>query len=260
MGEKNSSVNLNAGHRQRLRKRFLDNGISALAPHEIVELLLTFSIPQKDVKPLAKSLLNRFADLRGIFSAQPDLLMQQPGIKENSAALFKLVYALCENLQEKELNSSDIIANPLAAIRYLRTRIGYENREVMALIFLDNANIVRGCEWSAGKSNRVSFYPQNIARSILQNNASGVIIAHNHPSGVCTPSEADLRSTRMLKDYLEQLDLKLIDHLLITRSTHLSLLNRIGCIFKNYSEPVIDPERFCNESFQKAQVAILNEK
>ena len=103
----------------------------------------------------------------------------------------------------------------------------------------------------AGKSNRISFYPQNIARSILQNNACSVIVAHNHPSGNCYPSETDLQTTRVLKNYLDQLELKLVDHLLITRFAHLSLLNRIGCIFKNYSSQVYDPDRFdsrCHES------------
>ena len=244
MKSKDFSENIYAGHRQRLRKRFLDGGIKALAPHEILELLLTFSIPQKDVKPLAKMLIKRFASLEGVLTADPALLMEQPGIKENSAALLSLFFALHKHIQELSLNSTDIIANPLTAIRYLKTRIGSENREVMAMIYLDSCNRALGCEWHPGKSNRITIFPQNIARSILRNNASGVVIAHNHPSGNSYPSEADLNATRLLKDYLDQLDLKLVDHLLITRTAHLSLLNRIGCIFKNYTGHLIDPERF----------------
>lgn len=240
------SANINAGHRQRLRNRFLSCGIKALAPHEILELLLTYSIPQRDVKPLAKTLLGRFNDLHGVFNASPELLMSQVGIKENSAALLSLIPALNEYLQELSMQSGDLISNPLSAIRYLRSKIGKENREVMALIFLDNKNRSLGCEFHPGKSNRISFYPQNIARSILQNNACSVIVAHNHPSGNCYPSETDLQTTRVLKNYLDQLELKLVDHLLITRFAHLSLLNRIGCIFKNYNSQVVDPERFDN--------------
>jgi DNA repair protein RadC len=237
------SKNINAGHRQRLRQRFLTCGIKALAPHEILELLLTYSIPQKDVKPLAKSLLERFDTLYGVLNSNADLLMEQHGIKENSAALLSIWTAINEYFQEMSMQSDDIIANPLAAIRYLKRRIGSESQEVLALLFLDSTNHSLGCELFSGRSKSVSFYPQNIARRILQNNASGVIVAHDHPSGNCYPSDADLNSTRILKNYLEQLELKLVDHLIITRFSHLSLLNRIGCIFKNYIGNCIDPER-----------------
>ena len=233
--------NLNAGHRQRLRQRFNTCGIKALAPHEIIELLLTFAIPQRDVKPLAKSLLQRFPDISTLLAASPELLMEQPGIKENSATLLKLIHALYENLQENNLKSTDLIENPLAAVRYLRTKIGYQSDEVLALIILDNANRVVGCEWRHGEHNRVQFNPRFVARTILRHNGSRVIIGHNHPGGVCIPSEADLEATATLKEFLEKLDLKLVDHLLVTKLTHLSLLNRIGCIFKNYRELDSDP-------------------
>ena len=246
--DKNLPVNINAGHRQRLRERFLGNGLSALAPHEVIELLLTYSIPQKDVKPLAKMLLTRFGDINGVLNAPIELLSEQSGIKENSAALFKLVCSLHEYLLEIPFNSCDLINSPLAAVRYLQNKIAGENHEVLALIFLDSANHVAGCEWHPGKNNRVTFYPQAIARNILLHRASGVIVAHNHPNGICRPSEADLKATRILKNYLDQLDLKLVDHLLITKTTHLSLLNRIGCVFKNYSEFTFDPEYIPHEA------------
>lgn len=253
MPKKDSStpVNLNAGHRQRLRARFNQCGIAALAPHEIVELLLTYAIPQKDVKPLAKMLLQRFNDLNSLLAAPAELLTAQPGIKENSATLLKLIHALHNHLQENTLKSSDLIGNPGTAIRYLRSRIGYENHEVLAMIILDKANHALGCEWHQGKHNRVDFYPQFIARTILQRNGSGVILAHNHPGGICYPSEADLSTTRTVKNYLDRLELRLVDHLIITRYAHLSLLNRIGCVFKNYSEPVSDPDRVYDKFFDE---------
>ena len=189
-------------------------------------------------------LLERFNDLNNVFNADPELLMKQSGIKENSATLIALISALNRYWQETDMQTGNLIANPLTAIRYLQSRIGRENREVLALIFLDNSNHALGCELIPGKNNRITFYPQNIARSMLLNHASKVIVAHNHPSGICSPSEADLQTTRTLKDYLEQLDLKLVDHLLITKIAHLSLLNRIGCIFKNYSESPNDPGLF----------------
>ena len=240
MKDKKDSVNINAGHRKRLRERFLRGGIKAFAPHEIIELILTFAIPQKDVKPLAKMLIDRFGSVSGILNAPPKLLMEQPGIKENSVTLLTLFTALNESLQEDEMLSGDLIANPLAAVRFLQSKIGRENREVLAMIFLDGSNHVLGCELHTGKLRKVSFYPQNIARGVLRNNATGVIVAHNHPSGVCQPSEADLAATGNLKAFLERLDLRLVDHLLITKLSHLSLLNRMGCFFKNYTTPPLE--------------------
>ena len=256
---KNASANINTGHRQRLRERFLKCGIHSLAQHEMLELLLTYAIPQKDVKPLAKMLIDRFSDLNGVLNADHKLLMEQPGIKENSAALLTFITALNGYLQEVSMQSGDLIANPLTAISYLQNKIGRENREVMALIFLDSSNHALGCELLPGKSNRITFYPQNIARSMLQNHASKVIVAHNHPSGICSPSETDLKTTRILKDYLEQLDLKLTDHLLITKVAHLSLLNRIGCIFKNYNEVPVDPGHFDGHNLN-APVSLLEDE
>ena len=121
MKDKKVSANINAGHRQRLRERFLKCGIRSLAPHEILELLLTYSIPQKDVKPLAKMLLERFNDLNNVFNADPELLMKQSGIKENSATLIALISALNRYWQETDMQTGNLIANPLTAIRYLHS-------------------------------------------------------------------------------------------------------------------------------------------
>ena len=243
---KTHTANLNTGHRQRLRERFISGGIKSFVPHEILELLLTYAIPQRDVKPLAKELLKRFGNISGVLSAPLESLTEHPGIKENSAVLLKLIHDLHLQLLEQLLNSNDLIANPQAAVNYLREKIGNENREVLAIIFLDSQNHAIGYEWFPGGNHRVQFYPQNIARSALLHQASGVIAAHNHPNGSCKPSDADLNATRILKDYLESLDLKLVDHLIITKNSHLSLLIRMGCIFKNYTDHVIDPERRFN--------------
>ena len=240
MKEKSASASGNAGHRQRLRERFLRCGIKAFAPHEIIELLLTFSIPQKDVKPLAKTLLTKFGSVSGVLNATAQMLMEVPGIKENSAALLTFFPALNESLQEDEMLSGNLIENPLAAVRYLQTKIGRESREVLAMIYLDGSNHVQGFEFHTGRPQKVSFYPQNIASGILRNNASGVIIAHNHPSGVCRPSDADIKATTQLKEFLKQMDLRLVDHLLITKVSHVSLLNLSGCIFKNYTSKPLE--------------------
>ena len=252
MKEKSASSSGNAGHRQRLRERFLRCGLKALAPHEIIELLLTYSIPQKDVKPLAKTLLTKFGSVDGVLNASPQMMMEVPGIKENTAALLTLFPALNESLREDEMLSGNLIENPLAAVRYLQTKIGRENREVLAMIYLDGSNHVQGFEFQTGRPKKVSFYPQNVACGILRNNASGVIIAHNHPSGVCRPSDADIKATTQLRTFLKQMDLRLVDHLLITRVSHVSLLNLSGCIFKNYTSEVFETD-FSDTSFDNSK-------
>ena len=243
---KESSPHPGVGHRQRLRNRFVAGGIKAFADHEILEMLLTYALPRHDVKPLAKELLTRFSTVHGVLSAPLESLTAHPGIKENSAILLKLIHALHQQLLEQSLSTKDLINNPLTAVNYLREKIGYENREVLAVVFLDNQNRAVGYEWYPGRNHLVQFYPQNIARAAIMHRASGVIVAHNHPNGSCRPSDADLEATRILKDYLESLDLRLVDHLIITKTSHLSLLIRMGCIFKNYTGAVIDPAQSFN--------------
>ena len=248
---KNSSENPHAGHRQRLRERFLRAGVSGFADHELLELLLTYSIPRRDVKDLAKSLLRRFGSLARVLEAPPEVLSAHPGIKEQSTVLLKLVPAFNGLILERNFAGSDVISNPLAAIRYLQKKLGGKDHEVMAVIYLDGKNRVIKCDFQDGGKSSLNFYPQTLAKETLFCGAAGVILAHNHPNGVCHPSEADLENTRKLKNYFDHLELKLFDHLLITKSAHLSLLNRIGCVFRNYHSCCFDPEYITAGQFQK---------
>lgn len=246
-----AAENPHAGHRQRLRERFMRAGAKGFADHELLELLLTYSIPRRDVKSLAKSLINRFGSLGRVLDASPELLASHPGIKEQSAVLLKLVTALNGLILERNFVSSDIINNPSAAVKYLQKELGNKDHEVMAVIYLDSKKRVIKCDFQDGGQSSLNFYPQTLAKETLLCGAAGIILAHNHPNGVCRPSEADLENTRKLKNYFDHLELKLFDHLLITRNTHLSLLNRIGCIFRNYRSNCFDPEHLTADPYRK---------
>lgn len=224
----------NAGHRQRLRERFINAGLPAFAPHEILELLLTYSIPQRDVKPLAKSLISHFGSLENVLKAPREQLIEVPGIKDNSAVLLMLTHAIQQDFIRQEFEHSDLIANPMTAVDFVRSRIPDWNQETLFAIYMDERNYVIRWETWDGDRGSVLFRLSYIARSILRCNARGVLLVHNHPGGNVKPSLADVETTRSLKHYLDDLEMLLVDHLIITKVTHVSLLNRMGCVFKNY--------------------------
>ena len=232
----------NAGHRQRLRERFINAGITAFAPHEILELLLTYSIPQRDVKPLAKSLIAHFGSLENVLKVSREHLVEVSGIKDNSAVLIMLTHAIQQDLIRQEFEHSDLIANPMTAVKFARSRITDWNRETLFAVYMDANNYVIKYETWDGDKGSVIFKQPHIARNLLLCNARGVLLVHNHPRGTVKPSMADVETTRSLKHYLDNLDMFLVDHLVITKVTHVSLLNRMGCIFKNYSGKRNDSE------------------
>ena len=232
----------NAGHRQRLRERFINAGLAAFAPHEILELLLTYSIPQRDVKPLAKSLIAHFGSLENVLSAPREQLVEVSGIKDNSAVLLMLTQAIPKYFIRQDFVKSDLIANPSAALKFVRSKITDWSCESLFAIYMDEKNYaVKYDVWTGDKGN-VLFHLPHLARSILICKAHGVLLVHNHPSGNAKPSEKDLETTRSTKHFLENMDMLLVDHLVITKFSHVSLLNRMGCVFKNYFSERDDSE------------------
>lgn len=233
----------NSGHRQRLRQRFIAAGINAFAPHELLELLLTYAIPQRDVKPLAKELIAKFGSLSRVLNAPLEQLVETPGIKENSAVLLMMINAMQQYQLQEEFTARDLIETPLAAIKFIRSKIAAADHETLLAIYMNSNNYVIKYDVLSGGSGNLVLYPEQLARNILLCGASGVLLAHNHPNGNVRPSAKDLETTHAVKEFLEKLGLRLIDHLIVTKVAHLSLLNRIGCIFQNYMElPLELPE------------------
>lgn len=214
------------GHRDRLRKKYLQGGYSAFHEYEILEMFLTYAIPRRDTKPIAKELLERFGDLDGVVSATLDELSQVSGIKENSAIFLKLLGDLSKNLYKGEMKRESVqLKDKSSLLRYLRSEIGFSNREEFRVIFLNNYNMLVGSETLfVGTIDKSAVYPREIVEKVLQYRAKGIIFAHNHPSGNLRPSKQDIAITEHMQEVLEMLDIKLLEHIIITKGGYFSFL------------------------------------
>ena len=227
MNEKDSQ-----GHRERIKEKFLKNGIDGFAEYEILELLLTYCIPRKDTKPIAKELLNKFKSLDNIFKADFDKLSAIDGLGKNSIAFLKLIGDLPSIIYKDELKNKKLvnketlkISNKDILLNYLRNKIGYEEKEKFYVIYLSSSNeVIEFEENSVGTLDRSSVYPREIYKKIINLNAKSVILAHNHPSDNITPSKSDIELTNEIVKGLKNFGALLIEHIIITKNSYFSFL------------------------------------
>ena len=222
----------NQGHRERIKEKFLKNGIDGFAEYEILELLLTYCIPRKDTKPIAKELLNKFKSLDNVFKADFDKLSAVDGLGKNSIAFLKLIGDLPsiiykDELKNKKLVNKEIlkISNKDILLNYLRNKIGYEEKEKFYVIYLSSSNeVIEFEENSVGTLDRSSVYPREIYKKVINLNAKSIILAHNHPSDNITPSKSDIELTNEIAKGLKNFGALLIEHIIITKNSYFSFL------------------------------------
>lgn len=217
------SKNLNAGHRERLRARFEKVGIDGLQDYELLELILFRASPRRDVKPVAKALLEKFGSLADVLHAPPQLLKEVPGIGAAAVTEFKIVAAAAVKLAQDNVLSRHVITSWSDLLSYCRSAIGYEKIEQFRIIFLDGKNVVIADEkQQTGTVNHTPVYPREVVKRALALEASSIILVHNHPSGDPTPSRADIEMTQKIMDAAAPLGIKIHDHLVIGRGKHVS--------------------------------------
>lgn len=219
MAERAGSV---AGHRRRLRERFLRAGLIGLQDYEALELLLMFAIPRRDVKPLAKLLLERYGSVEKVLDAPPSELLEIDGIGPQAATLIVLLKQLCAEYLEQKARSVDVLDSTGRVVDFLRMKLGGGRKETFMVLFLNTQNHLITYETYPGTVDRAPVYAREIAERALLARASGVIAAHNHPSGVCDPSPDDIRLTRSLAA-LSPLGISLFDHIIVTPTAYRSL-------------------------------------
>ena len=222
----------NQGHRERIKEKFLKNGIDGFAEYEILELLLTYCIPRKDTKPIAKELLNKFKSLDNVFKADFDKLSAIDGLGKNSIAFLKLIGDLPSIIYKDELKNKKLvdketlkISNKDILLKYLRNKIGYEEIEKFYIIYLSSSNeVIEFEENSVGTLDRSSVYPREIYKKVINLNAKSIILAHNHPSDNITPSKSDIELTNEIAKGLKNFGALLIEHIIITKNSYFSFL------------------------------------
>ncbi len=211
------------GHRQRLREKFLRAGDTAFLDYEILELLLSYGISRRDVKPLAKQLMDRFHSLGNVLDADVEELTACAGLGENTAILIKLIRSLMCRYLKQELAQTDFMSSSDQFCDYARARLGEYQNEVMMVFFLNSRNMLLDAEiLNEGGTDCVVVFPSVIAKKALMRSAKSVVLCHNHPSGIVMPSREDNLVTKNLRAALEPLKIVLLDHLIVSKYDYYS--------------------------------------
>ncbi len=224
--QKEKEDNLHKGHRERLKQTFLTNGFDGFAPHNILELILFYSIPMKDTNALAHNLISVFGSLSNVFDAPYEELLKIKGISPNTAILIKMIPQLCtiyfkEKAQNGTYNGKDLtekIGKELVA------RCIAETDEVVYLICLDNKlNPIYFDIIDRGTVDTVKIVVRKIVEIAIRFNSSAVILAHNHPRGIAMPSKQDRDTTNFIYRTLSALSIKLLDHIIVSGENYCSM-------------------------------------
>ena len=210
-------------HRKRLRTRFLTGGAGAMPDYELLELVLFRAIPRRDVKPLARLLLEEFKDFNGVISATPDQLLMINGVGEAVVTELKIVEAAAHRLSRVRVMHKQVMSSWDALLEYCHTTMAHRQTEQFRIFFLDRKNVLIADEEQArGTVDHVPVYPREVVKRALQLNASALILVHNHPSGDPTPSEADITMTDQIRAAAETMGIVLHDHIIIGKSCEVS--------------------------------------
>lgn len=216
--------NEHEGHRGRMRQRFMMGGLDNFAPHEVLELLLFYAIPRRNVNPLAHQLIKRFGSLTAVLSASAELLREEPGITEAAITLITLMGPLARYMDKELLGERPFMRNLREAKSYCVHLFSGANEEQFYVICLDaQARVLRAVKVFSGTIDEITIYPREIVGTAIRYNAHDVVLAHNHPSGVLEPSEADIHTTVMLREALERVNIPLQDHIIYAEGNCLSL-------------------------------------
>lgn len=215
---------VHGGHRQRVKAQFLKTGLDVFAPHLVLELLLYYAIPMKDTNPVAHALLKKFGSLSGVFDAPFEELEKVEGVGKSAATLIKLIPQLCRRYQEDLADDKRYIYSYEEAGKFLLSKFIGRQEEVVVLLLLDSRMRVEYCEVvNEGDAVSANIYIKKVARTAMQYNAAYAILAHNHPSGDCLPSSQDLDTTRWLYSALDTLEVKMIDHIIVSGDHYVSM-------------------------------------
>lgn len=207
-----------SGHRARLRERFCRAGLTGLQDYEAIELLLSYAIPRRDVKPLAKELLREFGSVEGLMDAPMYRLIDEHGMGASSAVLIRLVREICVKYLEQRARDADVVNSFRDTEDFVRMKLGGCQSETLMTIFVNARHRIISYELTPGTVNHTSVYVRELAKRAVLCNAVGVILAHNHPSGICHPSREDIDLTEAVRRALDTFGVKLLCHLVVSPS------------------------------------------
>lgn len=208
--------NIHAGHRERIRLRFLGQGLDGFAEHEVLELLLTYAIARKDVNPIAHELLAQFGSLAAVLEADRSELMRVKGVGEGAAALITLMPELLGYYRRSALGKKPVVTNLEEAKAYCQSLFLGAHEEMVYLLCMDQGGrVIHPALLRKGTVNEVNIYPREVVEMALRYHAHTVLLTHNHPGGCVKPSQADIRVTAEIARVLSALGISMMDHLIL---------------------------------------------
>lgn len=212
---------------ERPRERLLAQGPAGLSDAELVAVCLRSGIRGKSAVDLARDLIAAFGGVSGLLGADLPKLLQVKGLGMAKAAQFAAVIELARRSLREGLKSGSALTSPGAVRDYLRLVLSTRHHEVFVVLFLDAQHrVTRTAELFRGSLTQTSVYPREVVKAALAANAAAVIFAHNHPSGVAQPSQADELLTRQLKDALALVEVRVLDHFIVAGNQTLSFAER----------------------------------
>lgn len=221
--EPEAQVDGSAGHRQRLKDRFMTAGPEALADYELLELVLFGAIPRRDTKPIAKRLLARFGSFAEVVHAAPQQLKEVKGVGDAVVTQLKLMRATALRLMRDSVMHKPVLGSWNTLLDYCRASMGFETREQFRILFLDKRNRMIADEvQQRGTVDHTPVYVREVVKRALEHSASAIILVHNHPSGDPTPSRADIDMTNLIISAARPLGIAVHDHVIVGRQGHAS--------------------------------------
>lgn len=215
------------GHRGRLRDRLLDGGGNALLDHELVEFLLTLAIPRRDMKPLAKELINTFGSLSALLTADGESIKKVSGMGEKSTAAIKIVQAAALRLISEPVREQPILTSWQALLDYLRADMAHLVHERVRVLHLNSKNrLIRDELVSEGSIDQAAIYTREVIKRALELGSAAIILVHNHPSGDSTPSRQDIAITKDICEAGGKLGIAVHDHIIIGKDGHSSFRSK----------------------------------
>ena len=232
-----TTESIHKGHRERLKQRFLEEGLDNFTEIQVLELLLFYAIPRSDTNPLAHALLEHFGSLSQVLEADVEELKKVPGIGDHAATLLALVIDLCRYYQVTCAQQTEILTTLDACGKYLVPKFFGRTRETVFLLCLDAKCKVLCCkEIGEGSVNTAAISVRKVVETALSANATTVILAHNHPSGIAVPSNEDIQTTQRIAAALSAVEIHLADHIVVADGDYVSMVQS-GCRFDTYLLP-----------------------
>ncbi len=221
--DKPKKENLNAGHRKRLKAKFMSGGLEGFQDHEVLELLLFYTQPYKDMNKFAHTLINEFGSLSNVFEATPEELCTKSGVQEHTAILLSMVPQLARRYFLGKWNNRRLLNTSKLAGEYAIDLFAGETTEKVYLICLSsNYSLINSSLISEGTVDETAIYAREIVEAAIQFKAVNVVISHNHPGGTCKPSLADMEATKKIIALLAYLNIDVLDHIVVAGNQYYS--------------------------------------